>query len=80
MTTLVGYAGLGTTELLAIVLMLTLKWIVPILVVIWVMRKLIANNRENKRLRLEVSKLAHELEQYRMRPLETGSRNQGTSF
>ncbi len=61
-----AFARLSTTELLAIVLILTLKFVVPILIVIWIVRKLIANNRENKRLRLEVSKLAHELEQYRM--------------
>jgi hypothetical protein len=79
MSTLLAYAGLGATELLVIVLILTLKWVVPILVVIWIVRKLIANNRENKRLRLEVSKLAHELEQYRMHTLETGSPNTGAS-
>jgi hypothetical protein len=57
--------NLSATELLAITLMLTLKVVLPILIGIWIVRKLIANNRENKRLRLEVSKLAHELEQCR---------------
>jgi hypothetical protein len=79
MSTWGAFARLGTTELWVIALMLMLKLVVPILVVLWIVRKLIANNRENKRLRLEVSKLAHELEQYRMHTLETGSRNPGTS-
>ena len=35
MSTLVAYAGLGTTELLAIVLIVTLKWVLPILIVIF---------------------------------------------
>jgi hypothetical protein len=71
--------ALSSTELLAIAIILTLKWVLPILVVIWIMRKLIANYRENKRLRLEVGKLAHALEQCRMHTLETGNPNPGAS-
>lgn len=66
-------------ELVALVSILILKWVAPILVVIWMVRKLIANGRENKRLRLEVSKLAHELEQSRTRTMQTGSRNPGAT-
>ena len=67
--------GLSATELLAITLMLTLKVVLPIAIGIWIVRKMIANNRENKRLRLEVGKLAHELERCRTQFPETGSPN-----
>jgi|GEM_PF-2783008 len=40
---------------------------VPILVVIWFARKTLENKRENTKLRLEVGKLADELEQVRKR-------------
>ncbi len=56
----------GATEWLVIaVLMILLA--VPILVVIWFARKTIENKRENVKLRLEVGKLADELEQVRKR-------------
>ena len=46
--------------------MISVVWfVVPILVVIWFVRKTLENKRENVRLRLEVGKLADELEQVR---------------
>ena len=45
---------------------ISLVWlVVPILAVLWFVRKALENKRENVRLRLEVGKLANELEQVR---------------
>jgi Flp pilus assembly protein TadB len=55
----------GAAEWLVIVLLMTLTVVVPVLIIMWIIRKLIANDRENRRLRLEVSKLAHEVEEQR---------------
>lgn len=41
--------------------------VVPVLVVLYVIRMLIRNKQENQRLRMEVGKLADELEQLRKR-------------
>jgi len=35
---------------------------IPVFIVVWVIRSLVRNKRENQRLRLEVGKLADELE------------------
>lgn len=64
------------TEILAFVLPGMLEWIivsvvfaltciVPVVVVIYIIRMLIRNKQENQRLRLEVGKLADELERAR---------------
>ncbi len=55
----------GIAELLVIVTMMVVMAVVPVLVVIWFARKTLENKRENVRLRLEVGKLADELEQVR---------------
>ncbi len=47
-----------------LVLMIIL-WVLSILLVIWIIRSLIRNKRENQRLRLEVGKLADEIQQIR---------------
>lgn len=49
---------LGIAEL-AIILLI---YLVPVLLAIWFIRYLLEMSRERRRLRLEVSKLAHELE------------------
>ncbi len=55
----------GVAELVVIFLLMVVTTAVPILVVIWFARKTLENKRENVRLRLEVGKLADELEQVR---------------
>ena len=40
---------------------------IPVFIVVWVIRSLVRNKRENQRLRLEVGKLADELEKIRRR-------------
>lgn len=55
----------GAAEWLLILLLMTATVVVPVLIIMWIIRKLIANDRENRRLRLEVSKLAHEVEEQR---------------
>jgi len=51
----------GPLELIVVLIV----WVLPILVVIWIIRSLVRNKRENQRLRLEVGKLADELQQIR---------------
>ncbi len=58
-------AAVGTAELVVICLLMVVMAVVPVLVIFWFARKMLENGRENTRLRLEVSKLAHELEQTR---------------
>ncbi len=55
----------GVAELFMIILLWVVVAVLPILVVIWFARKTLENKRENVRLRLEVGKLADELEQVR---------------
>lgn len=54
----------GAAEWLIIALMVVMA-VVPVLAVIWFARKTLENKRENVKLRLEVGKLADELEQVR---------------
>ena len=55
----------GVAERFVIILLWAIMAAVPILVVLWFARKTLENKRENVRLRLEVAKLADELEQVR---------------
>jgi len=55
----------GVVETFAILLISAVWAIVPVLVVFWLARKLLENGRENTKLRLEVGKLADELERVR---------------
>lgn len=52
-------------ELVVVAVLMGITAAVPILLVIWFARKTMENKRENVRLRLEVGKLADELEQVR---------------
>ena len=56
-----AYAGLGPIEWLVIILVAG----VPVLLIVLFVRFVLRNKRENVRLRLEVGKLADELEQAR---------------
>ena len=56
------------------VLMIIL-WILLILLVIWIIRSLVRNKRENQRLRLEVGKLADEVQQIRKQTEDKQSRD-----
>jgi hypothetical protein len=58
-----GIPGMG--EYLVIAVFLAVFIVLPILLVLWFARRLLENSRENARLRLEVGKLADELEQIR---------------
>jgi hypothetical protein len=51
----------GFLELLVVLIV----WVLPILVIVWLVRAMLQNKRENTRLRLEVGKLADELERTR---------------
>jgi hypothetical protein len=51
----------GPIELIVILVV----WALPVLVVVWVVRHVLRSDRERRRLRLEVGKLADELERTR---------------
>ncbi len=55
----------GGWELIVIIFVSLIVYGIPIVLVIWFARLLLRNKRENVRLRLEVGKLADELEQMR---------------
>ena len=65
MDDLVAFISPGIAETLVIAMMMAVTAAAPILVVIWFARKTLENKRENVKLRLEVGKLADELEQVR---------------
>jgi hypothetical protein len=58
-------APTGIPELVVIAVLWAIMAVTPILVVIWFARKTLENKRENTKLRLEVGKLADELERVR---------------
>lgn len=64
-TEMLAFVAPGGLELIIISVLVVITWILPIAVVIYVIRLLINNKRENQRLRLEVGKLADELERAR---------------
>ena len=45
---------------------------IPVFIVVWIIRSLVRNKQENQRLRLEVGKLADELEKIRKQNEEKG--------
>jgi hypothetical protein len=55
----------GPLELIVVLIIGLVFYVLPILLVIWIIRSLVRNKRENQRLRLEVGKLADELQQIR---------------
>jgi Fe2+ transport system protein B len=68
MTALAAFGIPGTGEYLVIAVFLAVLAVLvalPVLLVFWIARKLLENSRENARLRLEVGKLADELERVR---------------
>ena len=65
----------GLFELMLIVFIMLIHYVLPILLVIWIIRSLVRNKRENLRLRLEVGKLADELQQIRRQVKDKQSGN-----
>lgn len=55
----------GPIELIVILIVALTVFVIPVLLIILVIRYVLRNKRENVRLRLEVGKLADELEQVR---------------
>ncbi len=64
-TEILAFGVPGGAELIIVSVLMALSWIVPIAIVIYIIRLLNRNKRENQRLRLEVGKLADELERTR---------------
>jgi uncharacterized membrane protein len=54
-------------EMIIIAVTFAIGCILPVLVVLYIIRMLIRNKQENQRLRLEVGKLADEVERMRKR-------------
>ena len=65
MSTFLAFIAPGPIETFVIALIAAVWAVLPVLVVFWFARKILENRRENTRLRLEVGKLADELEQVR---------------
>ena len=55
----------GPLEFIIVLIISLITFVLPILLVIWFIRSLVRNKRENQRLRLEVGKLAEEVRQIR---------------
>ena len=62
----------GIAELLVVVVILLITFVLPIVAIVWIIRSLVRNKKENQRLRLEVGKLADELERARKQNEEKG--------
>jgi len=62
---ILGFWAPGSFELIAILVVSLIVYGIPIIVIIFIVRLLLRNKRENIRLRLEVGKLADELEKVR---------------
>ncbi len=60
-----GFWAPGPFEMLVIVIVVFIKFIIPVVLIILFVRYLVRSNKERRRLRLEVGKLADELEQLR---------------
>jgi len=56
---------IGPIELLVIIFFFVVVFVIPILLIVLLVRYILRNKRENVRLRLEVGKLADELQQMR---------------
>ena len=55
----------GPLELIVVFIIGLVVFVLPILVIVLIIRSLVRNKREKQRLRLEVGKLADELQQVR---------------
>ncbi len=64
-TEILAFGLPGGPELIIVSVLFALSCILPVVVVIYIIRLLIRNKQENQRLRLEVGKLADELERSR---------------
>jgi hypothetical protein len=62
---ILGFWAPGSFELIVILIVSLIVYGIPIIVIIFIVRLLLRNKRENIRLRLEVGKLADELEKVR---------------
>lgn len=64
-TEILAFGLPGGLEFIVVAVLFALVCVLPVVVVIYVIRMLIRNKQENQRLRLEVGKLADELERAR---------------
>ena len=72
---ILAFGAPGPWELIVIFVTSLIFYVLPIVLVIWIIRSLIRNKRENQRLRLEVGKLADELQQIRQQAEDKQSGN-----
>lgn len=68
----------GPIELLVIIFLFVVVFVIPILLIVLLVRYILRNKRENVRLRLEVGKLAEELEQMR-KQAEEGKKDKSSA-
>ena len=62
---ILGFMTPGPWECAVILVIFLVAFVLPVSVVVWIIRCLVKNKREKQRLRLEVGKLADELERAR---------------
>lgn len=76
---ILGFWAPGPFESIVILIVSLIVYGIPIIVIIFIVRLLLRNKRENIRLRLEVGKLADELEQMRkQKDVEKGDTTAGS--
>jgi len=68
---IIAFFSPGTIE----ILMILILYCVPIAFVVWIIKMVIKNKNENIRLRLEVGKLADELEKVRKTGIQNNDNN-----
>ena len=61
----IGFGAPGGFELIIILIMTLAVFVLPVALLVWGIRAMIRNKKENVRMRLEVGKMADELEQVR---------------
>ncbi len=62
---ILGFGAPGGLEWIIIVFISLILFVLPVVAIVLIIRSLVRNKRENQRLRLEVGKLADELERIR---------------
>lgn len=63
---ILGFGAPGILELIIVFAMGLFVFVIPIALFIWIITSMLRANKERQRMRMEVSKIADELEKIRM--------------
>lgn len=76
---ILGFWAPGPFEMLVVVIIFIIKFVIPVVLIVLFALYLVRSNKERRRLRLEVGKLADELEQMRkQKDVEKGDSSTGS--